>query len=215
MTKLIAFTLTCAVVAALTLALATAEREALAGNGFIVTASPATATNEVGTDHTVTATVTFAAAPADGAFVTIEVLTGPNAGDNGSGSADANGEFAFTYPGDGGVGQDSIEACTFGFPARTAERPALGIPLACDTVTKDWIQPTPTPSPSPSPSPGATLAPGTATPSPSPTAAAPVQLPGTGGDAGAGSSRPLAAIALLSLLIVACAAGTTILRRAR
>jgi hypothetical protein len=215
MMRLLSVTIASAIMVALAMAFVLNEREALAGNGFIVVASPATATNVVGTDHTVTMTVTFNGQPANGADVFFDVTAGPNTGEGASGTTDANGEFSFTYTGAGGVGQDTIEACTFGIPLRTVERPALGIPVACDTVTKDWIQPTP--SPSPSPSPGATLAAGTATPSPSPspTAAAPVQLPGTGGTSDEGSTRPVAAIALLSLLISIGAVGTTVLRRAR
>jgi hypothetical protein len=176
---------------------------------ILVDATPATATNVVNTDHTITATVTDAAVPQVGVTVFFDVTTGPNTGDNGSDVTDASGAATFTYNGNSGVGQDTIEACIFSLPGA---RVAGGLPIACDTVTKDWIDPTATPSPTPTPSATPTLAAGTATPSPSPTIA-PASLPGTGGRASSDSARPIAAVALLGLLIVTCAAGTAVLKR--
>jgi hypothetical protein len=179
----------------------------------IVDLTPATATNDVGTQHTVTATVTDASLPLQGVTVVFTITLGPNAGAPVNVQTDVNGEASFTYSSNGTAGQDTIEACVFSLPGARAI--AGGLPLACDTATKDWVQPTATPSPSPTPTPGATLAAGTATPAASPTAV-PAELPGTGGSAEKpGNARPLAAIALLGVLISACAVGTAALRRAR
>jgi hypothetical protein len=208
MLRLIALAGACAALVAATVSFVTPDRSAEGTITIIVDATPATATNVVNTDHTITATVTDAAIPQAGVTVFFDVTAGPNAGDNGSGVTDTNGAATFTYNGNSGVGQDTIEACVFSLqpPARALG----GTPIACDTVTKDWIDPTPTPSPTPSPTP--TLAAGTATPSPSPTIA-PVSLPGTGGRATAASAHPAAAVALLALLIVTCAAGSFVLKR--
>jgi hypothetical protein len=181
---------------------------------YIVDATPATATNIVGTDHTVTATITDAGTPQQGFQVFFEVTSGPNAGANGSDVTDVNGEATFTYTGTGGTGQDSIDACIFSIPA--PPRGAGGgspIPIACDTVTKDWIDPTPTPSPSPSPSPGATLAAGTATPSPSPSAVVPVQLPGTGSGASGGSNAVWVVILVSVVVTGAWVGGVALIKR--
>ena len=67
-----------------------------------------TATNDVGTDHTVTATVEINEVPEPGALVTFEVISGPNAGkvsipNNGECSVnddcttDGNGQVSWTY----------------------------------------------------------------------------------------------------------------------
>ena len=73
--------------------------------------SPATATNPVGTDHTVTAIAQSAGgAPIAGATVNFAVLTGPNAGKTGSGGTNALGQTSFTYTDTGGPGTDTIQA---------------------------------------------------------------------------------------------------------
>ena len=173
---------------------------------IVVDASPATATNVVNTDHTVTATVTNFGTPVEGSTVFFNVTSGPNAGVNGSDATDVNGEANFTYNG-GGVGQDTIDACVFSPPGPGGGTP---FPLACDTVTKDWIDPTPSPSPEPSPSP--TLAAGTATPSPSPSAAAPVSLPGTGGEPGGTNFTSISAL-MFVVIGAGWIAGVALLRR--
>ena len=96
---------------------------------------PPTATNELGTDHTVTATVTDANGPVPGADVTFEVLAGSqNVGAQGTCSANAdcttaaNGEVSFTYTSDGVAGTDTIEAC---FLDQREQ-------LQCTTATKEW-----------------------------------------------------------------------------
>jgi hypothetical protein len=88
--------------------------------------SPPTATNPVGTDHTVTA---FAQAangnPVPGVTINFSVLTGPNAGKTGSGTTGADGKVSFTYHDDGGAGTDTIQAF-------------IGTTLASNQVTKTW-----------------------------------------------------------------------------
>ena len=73
--------------------------------------SPATATNPVGTDHTVTAFAQAASgAPVAGVTINFTVLTGPNAGKTGVGTTGADGKTTFTYHDDGGAGTDTIQA---------------------------------------------------------------------------------------------------------
>ena len=124
----------------------------------LISLDPPTATNTIGEDHTVTATVNDAIGdPLEGVEVTFEVTAGPNAGDTGSDATDASGEATFTYTGNGGAGTDTIEACFL--DEQEQEH--------CDTATKEWVEPLATPTP---------------TPSPTPTAVAEVvQLPRTGG----------------------------------
>ncbi len=156
-----------------------------------ITLDPPTATNEVGTGHTVTATVTDGPGlPVQEADVEFDVTDGPNAGDNnGQGTAlDVNGQADFTYTGDGGTGTDTIQACVVDFPE------------VCTTATKDWVEPTPTATPGPT----ATPAP-TATP-PAPTATAVLgvtQLPDTGGTPsdGGSSALPWLALAIGALVV--------------
>ncbi len=77
---------------------------------------PETASNLVGTDHTVTATITTDDDPLvcdTGCNVAIIVSDGPNEGKFIEGKMDdeAAGHLAFTYTGDGGPGTDTIGAC--------------------------------------------------------------------------------------------------------
>ncbi|MEE8346662.1 MAG: hypothetical protein V3S20_04870 [Dehalococcoidia bacterium] len=163
-----------------------------------ITLTPPTATNVVGTDHTVTATVEI-----DGqADVEFNVTDGPNAGDNNGqeGTAiDGNGEATFTYTGDGGAGTDTIEACVVDFPE------------LCATATKTWVvEPTPTPTPTP------TVLAATATPTPTPTpvvlAAA---LPSTGGAPSDGSSSALPWLAAIAGAIALIGSGSAWLAHQR
>jgi hypothetical protein len=91
----------------------------VAGSGVVssspnLSLTPATATNPVGTQHTVTATVTTAAGgPASGVHVTF-LVTGANAGASGtcvpaSCDTDASGHVTFTYTGTN-AGDDTIHA---------------------------------------------------------------------------------------------------------
>jgi len=86
----------------------------VAGSGVTIKSdialTPASSTNPVGTDHTVTATVIKDGNPQSGKTVTFTVSTGPNAGKTGSGVTDANGQTTFTYHDDGGAGTDTIVA---------------------------------------------------------------------------------------------------------
>lgn len=92
--------------------------------------SPASATNPIGTDHTVTA---FAQAangnPVPGVTIEFRVLTGPNAGKTGTGTTGADGKTSFTYHDDGGAGTDTIQAF-------------IGSTLASNQVTKTWANAT-------------------------------------------------------------------------
>lgn len=86
--------------------------------------------NLVGEDHTVTATVTDGGVPQEDVDVTFTVISGPNAGDNGTDTTDANGEATFTYTGDGGVGTDLIQACF-----------TLGNDQICSNIVqKEWTE---------------------------------------------------------------------------
>jgi hypothetical protein len=98
--------------------------------------TPPSDENEVGEDHTVTATLTdLLGNPQPGIPVTFSVISGPNAGTTGTCipadcTTDANGQVSFTYTGDGGIGQDEIEACF---------SDVAGNLICSQIVTKDWI----------------------------------------------------------------------------
>ena len=127
--------------------------------------TPATATNPVGTPHTLTATVTTntpaAGTPVVGKTVTFLVESGPNAGVTGTCVTGATGSCTFTYTGTA-VGTDIIRA-------RFVD--ALGRTQTSSAAEKIWVAPTPTPTPTP-----------TATPTPPP--AAPGRMTGGGTIAG-------------------------------
>jgi beta-lactam-binding protein with PASTA domain len=73
--------------------------------------APPTALLPTGGNHTVTATATSAGGAAvPGVTIEFRVLTGPNAGANGTGITNAAGEAAFTYVDVGGAGRDTIQA---------------------------------------------------------------------------------------------------------
>ena len=106
----------------------------------LISLDPPTATNTIGEDHTVTATVNDAAGdPLADVDVTFEVIDGPNAGDTGSDTTDASGQATFTYTGDGGTGTDTIQACFL--DEQEQEH--------CGTATKTWVEPEPQPTPTP------------------------------------------------------------------
>jgi hypothetical protein len=89
--------------------------------------SPATASNPVGTSHTVTALASAANdAPIAGVTIDFKVLTGPNAGKTGSGVTGADGKTTFTYQDTGGAGTDTIQAF-------------IGATLSSNQVTKTWV----------------------------------------------------------------------------
>ncbi len=88
--------------------------------------SPLTATNPVGTSHTVTAFAQAANnAPVPGVTITFRVLTGPNAGKNGTGTTGADGKTSFTYTDTAGPGTDTIQAF-------------IGTTLSSNQVLKIW-----------------------------------------------------------------------------
>lgn len=88
--------------------------------------SPASATNPVGTSHTVTAFAQAAnGAPVPGVTINFRVMTGPNAGQTGSSSTGADGKTTFTYNDTGGAGTDTIQAF-------------IGTTLSSNVVTKTW-----------------------------------------------------------------------------
>lgn len=128
-----------------------------------ITLDPASATNNLGTDHTVTATVELRDEPAPDVDVSFDITDGPNAGETATGTTDDAGQASFTFTGDGGAGTDTIEAC---FLDELEEE-------QCTTATKEWVEAAPSPTPTP-------------------TAVAeevqePVALPETGGEPGGGS----------------------------
>jgi hypothetical protein len=119
--------------------------------GLTISLTPATATNTVGTSHTVTANVSSTDAnghPAPGPGMTIEfdVTSGPNAGqtshpaNTGCSTAncttDASGQVSWTYTSNGVQGTDTIRAC---FPDRpvVVQRPGDDA-KTCTTATKVW-----------------------------------------------------------------------------
>jgi hypothetical protein len=89
---------------------------------------PKTAENQIGTTHTVTATVSLGGNGLPGILVDFKIVSGPHAGQMGSDTTDANGEATFTWLGTA-VGTDVIEAC---FTARDGSR-------KCDIARKTWL----------------------------------------------------------------------------
>ncbi len=99
--------------------------------------TPLNATNEVGQNHTVTASLTdLQGNPQTAITVTFNVIAGPNAGaagvcsPNADCTTDANGQVSFTYTGSGGIGQDQIQASFVN---------DLGVLVNSLIVDKDWI----------------------------------------------------------------------------
>jgi uncharacterized repeat protein (TIGR01451 family) len=97
--------------------------------------TPATATNDAGTSHTVTANVSSDGAGVAGVPVAFSIASGPNAGATGTCSADAgcrtdaSGNVSFTYTSNGAAGTDLIQACF---------TDGSGI-QHCATATKTWV----------------------------------------------------------------------------
>lgn len=106
----------------------------ISGGGITVSSqislTPKTATNAVGTDHTVTATIVDSNGhPVVGKTVTFTVESGPNAGQTGTGVTNSSGQTTFTYHDTGGAGTDTISA-VFTNDAGAQERA---------TATKTWV----------------------------------------------------------------------------
>ncbi|HXF39649.1 MAG TPA: hypothetical protein VN687_08050 [Blastocatellia bacterium] len=92
---------------------------------------PATATNPLGTPHTVTATIS--PIPTVGTPVTFHITTGPNAPLTlGPFPTNAAGVASATYTGSGGVGLDVI----------TASYPHAGVIETSNTARKTWVEAT-------------------------------------------------------------------------
>jgi hypothetical protein len=90
----------------------------LTSTDLLITLSPPSAVNVIGTTHTVTATVTNThGVPQPGHEIVFSVISGPNAGATGTCSVnvdcstDANGRVNFTYTGGPNLGTDVIRAC--------------------------------------------------------------------------------------------------------
>ncbi len=92
--------------------------------------TPASATNPVGTSHTVTATVTCGPQPA-AAFVIFTITSGPNAGLGTSLSTNPPGQASFTYTSNGQTGTDTI----------TATASVNDVLYSCSSATKTWQVP--------------------------------------------------------------------------
>jgi uncharacterized repeat protein (TIGR01451 family) len=111
---------------------------------LVVALSPATATNPVGANHTVTATVTRNSVPQPGVAVGFGVVSGPNTGTVGGGTTGAAGTATFTYT-SATAGTDTIRASVV--EGETT--------ITSNDVTKTWQVPvsnlTVTSSTSPSP----------------------------------------------------------------
>jgi hypothetical protein len=83
--------------------------------------TPASASNAIGTTHTLTATATDATgAPVPNATVTFRILSGPNAGQPGPVITDANGVATFSYS-SAAAGTDSIQASIKSLQSNTAQ----------------------------------------------------------------------------------------------
>jgi len=104
----------------------------LRANSFVssnISLTPLTATNPLGTPHTVTATVLENTLPVAGKLVTFVINSGPHAGMTGTDLTDAQGEATFTYTGLF-AGTDILQASYVG-PQGTVQQ--------SNTVEKIWV----------------------------------------------------------------------------
>jgi hypothetical protein len=107
---------------------------AIIGEGIILTQTLNQET--VGSNHAVKAQIQDdLGAPVVGKQVNFTVLSGPNAGVNGSSVTNVQGEAFFSYPGIGGVGFDVIQACFENSQMQTE---------CSNTITVEWIDGGPT-----------------------------------------------------------------------
>ena len=114
-----------------------------------ISLDPETDTNDTGTNHTVTASVTLndEPFPPGGVEVAIIVFQGPNTFDDPDnldafteGSIDENGQLSLTYAGDGGPGTDTIGAVAcleLAFPDGASE--ASGNGSLCGVAIESFI----------------------------------------------------------------------------
>jgi hypothetical protein len=155
-----------------------------------LTLEPDTASNPVGTGHTVTATLTGGYSPSEAdqnelkkEYIDFSVMAGPNAGevsDPGAGectanndcTTDDNGNVSWTYT-DTAFDVDNVDiilACHTPVPPWIDQALVRVIPEICVEVEKDWfVPPTPTPTPTSTPTPTPTATPTPPAP-PAPTA---------------------------------------------
>ncbi len=91
---------------------------------------PPAATNDLGTTHTVCATISTNVTPYAGVAVTFTIASGPNAVTNYTTLTDSNGVACFTYAGIGGLGLDYLTA---------KYTNSLGTVLSSGTATKLWV----------------------------------------------------------------------------
>jgi hypothetical protein len=108
---------------------------------FNLTLSPATATNPVGTSHSVTATLTESGTPVPSGTVSFTVTGAHTTG--GTATTNASGQATFAYAGTV-AGTDTIVACYDADANGTCGNP--GDPLA--SATKEWEAPADTTKPS-------------------------------------------------------------------
>jgi hypothetical protein len=106
------------------------EPTAAVGN---IALTPPTAENEVGTSHTVTATITSGGNPVPDEPVSFSVTAGPNIGATGvcvpaTCISDSAGQVTWTYSGGATLGTDTIQAC---FDDNGTAK--------CATASKEWI----------------------------------------------------------------------------
>ena len=109
---------------------------AVVGEGIVL--SPASATNPIGTSHTVTAKVQDDNGnPVVGKLVTFEVTAGPNMGATGNGVTDSNGQVTFSYTGNV-AGTDTIIASFVDDSGKI---------IPSNQATKQWDLTVPIPTP--------------------------------------------------------------------
>ncbi len=112
----------------------TATKDWVTRQAAHLTLEPESAQNDVGTTHTVTATVTDQSGdPLMGVDVSFSVAAGPNVGISGSATTDILGQAAFTYTDANGPGTDTIRAWT------SAATFAEAVDDLKDKVTKEWV----------------------------------------------------------------------------
>jgi hypothetical protein len=109
-------------------ALSLRSAAAVVGEGIVL--GPTQATGEVGTSHTVTATLQDdLGRPVTSRAVSFSVTSGPNAGRAGSAVTDGQGRASFTYVGSGGAGRDQVQASFVNSSGATA---------VSNLALKDW-----------------------------------------------------------------------------
>ena len=99
-------------------------------SSLTINLTPVTATNTVGTEHNITATVKNSSGdPLVNEKVNFSVISGPNSPLSGSGITDSKGQVTFMYTGNGGIGIDKIQASVTN----------NGNITYSNTVQKEWV----------------------------------------------------------------------------